>query len=212
MEFDAFDSVDIVVQQREHYIQGVRIRVDLALPIVNDMLYADECAAVQETVGLESWEDHVHRKMQWAIPDEGAWGEKNNYEIFVKGGADISSSNLRIPRGMLEFVAGMSGRVIEGIADDTGTRFLLLSSSPPLLLFPFFTPPTTSSHPRCAIRRAEVGATHVVITITGSNDGIRQATYIMSKIVKSNIHKLNLSASSLADHKPKLKKAGISQD
>ena len=40
--------MDIVVQQREHYIQGHRIRVDLALPIVNDMMYADECAAVQE--------------------------------------------------------------------------------------------------------------------------------------------------------------------
>ena len=24
------------------------------------------------------------RKLQYAIPDEGAWGEKNNYEIFVK--------------------------------------------------------------------------------------------------------------------------------
>ena len=62
VEFDAFDSVDIVVQQREHYIQGHRIRVDLALPIVNDMMYADECAAVQDTVaGMESWEDHVQR-------------------------------------------------------------------------------------------------------------------------------------------------------
>jgi len=188
VEFDAFDSVDIVVQQREHYIQGHRIRVDLALPIVNDMMYADECAAVQETVaGMESWEDHVQRKMKWAIPDEGAWGEKNNYEIFVKGGVDIVSSNLKIPRGMLEFVAGMSGRVIEGIADDTGTR--------------------------CAIRKAEVGASEVVITITGTRDGIKQATYIMSKIVKSNIHRLNLSATSLSDYKkPKQKKAGVSQE
>ena len=70
--------------------------------------------------------------MKWAIPDEGAWGEKNNYEIFVKGGVDIVSSNLKIPRGMLEFVAGMSGRVIEGIADDTGTRCF---SAPSCLLF-----------------------------------------------------------------------------
>ena len=49
VEFDAYDSVDIVVQQREHYIQGHRIRVDLALPIVNDLLYSDDCAAAQVT-------------------------------------------------------------------------------------------------------------------------------------------------------------------
>ena len=99
VEFDAYDSVDIVVQQREHYIQGHRIRVDLALPIVNDLLYSDDCAAAQVMFGLlllykmtfsfqdvvaESWEEHVQRKLQWAIPDEGAWGEANNYELFVK--------------------------------------------------------------------------------------------------------------------------------
>ena len=28
----------------------------------------------------------MNRKLQWAIPDEGAWGEANNYELFVKVG------------------------------------------------------------------------------------------------------------------------------
>jgi len=110
VEFDAYDSVDIVVQQREHYIQGHRIRVDLALPIVNDLLYSDDCAAAQDVVA-ESWEEHVQRKLQWAIPDEGAWGEANNYELFVKGGQDIISSVLKIPRGMLEYVVGMAEKV-----------------------------------------------------------------------------------------------------
>merc|ERR1719285_814327 len=140
VEFDAYDSVDIVVQQREHYIQGHRIRVDLALPIVNDLLYSDDCAAAQDVVA-ESWEEHVQRKLQWAIPDEGAWGEANNYELFVKGGQDIISSVLKIPRGMLEYVVGMAGKVAEGIADDTGTRI--------------------------GIKKAEVAANDVVITITG---------------------------------------------
>ena len=36
-------------------------------------------------------------------------GEKNNYEIFVKGGPDIASKNVKIPRGMLEYVAGKAG-------------------------------------------------------------------------------------------------------
>ena len=36
-------------------------------------------------------------------------GEKNNYEIFVKGGPNIASKNVKIPRGMLEYVAGKAG-------------------------------------------------------------------------------------------------------
>jgi len=186
VEFDAYDSVDIVVQQREHYIQGHRIRVDLALPIVNDMLYSDECAAAQD-VSVETWEEHVQRKLQYAIPDEGAWGESNNYEIFVKGGPDIVSSNIKIPRGMLEYVVGMAGKVIESIADDTGTRLM--------------------------IKKPELGAKDVIITITGRREGIKEATYIMAKIVKTNQHKLNLSSGALVKQKdktPKMKIAGIS--
>ena len=39
---------------------------------------------IGQDVVAESWEEHVQRKLQWAIPDEGAWGEANNYELFVK--------------------------------------------------------------------------------------------------------------------------------
>ena len=106
--------------------------------------------------------------MQYAIPDQGAWGEKNNYEIFVKGGPDIASKNVKIPRGMLEYVAGMAGKVIAGIADDTKTRIM--------------------------IKKPEMGAKEVIITITGKRDGINQATFIMANIVKSNMHRLNLSS------------------
>ena len=41
---------------------------------------------IDQDVVAESWEEHVQRKLQWAIPDEGAWGEANNYELFVKVG------------------------------------------------------------------------------------------------------------------------------
>jgi hypothetical protein len=52
----------------------------------------------------------------------------------------------------------------------------------------------------------------VRITLTGKRDGIKQATFIMSKIVKSNIHKLNLSSNTLTVRDKKIvkpKKAGL---
>ena len=72
--------------------------------------------------------------------------------------------------------------MIESIADDTGTRL--------------------------GIKKGEAGSRDVIITITGKREGIKQATFIMAKIVKSNIHKLNLSSSSL-DKTTKKKVAGI---
>ena len=102
----------------------------------------------------------------------GAWVERNNYEIFVQGGAHIASKNVKIPRGMLEYVAGMAGKVISGIADDTKTRIM--------------------------IKKPEMGSKEVMITITGDREGLQQATFIMANIVKTNMHKLNLSASASA--------------
>jgi len=163
VDFDDYDAVDIVVTQREHYITGHRVKVELALPLINDTLYDCPEAAATTT---ESWEEKVQRKLQYAIPDQGAWGESNNYEIFVKGGPDIVSSNVKIPRGMLEYVVGMAGKVIESIADDTQTRLM--------------------------IKKPELGSKDVFITITGKREGIKQAQYIMVNIVKSNMHKLNL--------------------
>ena len=58
----------------------------------------------------------------------------------------------------------------------------------------------------------QVAANDVVITITGKREGIKQATFIMSKIVKSNLHKLNTNSMSLSykDVKTaKPKKAGV---
>merc|ERR1711874_820924 len=92
---------------------------------------------------LETWEEKVQRKLQYAIPDQGAWGETNNYDIFVKGGADIVSSQVKIPRGMLEFVVGMAGKVIESIADDTQTRLM--------------------------IKKPEIGAKYIMANIVKSN-------------------------------------------
>ena len=55
----------------------------------------------------------------------------------------------------------------------------------------------------------------MVITITGKREGIKQATFIMSKIVKSNLHKLNQNSMSLSykdvkTAKPKI--AGVTVD
>ena len=41
-----------------------------------------------------SFVGQVQRKLQYAIPDQGAWGEAFNYEIFVQGGAEILSSQV----------------------------------------------------------------------------------------------------------------------
>ena len=170
VDFDDYDAVDMVMQQREHYISGHKVKVELALPLVNDTLY--DCPEAAEPTS-ETWEEHVQRKLQYAIPDQGAWGEKNNYEIFVKGSADVRSKNVKIPRGMLEYVAGMAGKVVSSIADDTQTRIM--------------------------IKKPDMGARDVMITITGKREGVEQATFIMANIVKSNMHRLNLASTAVPD-------------
>merc|ERR1712156_759200 len=80
IDFDDYDAVDIVVGQREHYIEGHRVRVELALPLLNDSLYEKDIVVPGET-----WLEKVQRKLQFAIPDHGAWGETiDNFQIFVK--------------------------------------------------------------------------------------------------------------------------------
>ena len=39
VDFDDYEAVDLVSSQREHFIEGHRMRVELALPMVNDSLY-----------------------------------------------------------------------------------------------------------------------------------------------------------------------------
>lgn len=161
IDFDDYDAVDIVVSQREHYIDGHRLRVELALPLINDSLYEKDVVIPGET-----WMEKVQRKLQYAVPDQGTWGETmNNYEIFVKGGADVKTVKFKIPRGMLEYTVGMAGKVVEEIANDTNTRIV--------------------------VKKPELGAKHVIFTITGKNKDVNSAQYILQQIVKSNLHKLH---------------------
>ena len=56
---------DIVVSQRDHYINGHRVNVELALPLINDSLYEQDIVVPNET-----WMEKVQRKLQFAIPDQ----------------------------------------------------------------------------------------------------------------------------------------------
>ena len=44
---------------------------------------------------------------------------------LVKNLWNILSIQVKIPRGMLEYVVGMAGKVIESIAEDTKTRLMI---------------------------------------------------------------------------------------
>ena len=161
IDFDDYDAVDLVVGQREHHIQGHRVRVELALPLVNDSLYEKDVVVPGET-----WMEKVQRKLQYAVPDQGLWGETmNNYEVFVQGGADVKTSQFRVPRGMLEYVVGMAGKVVEEIANDSSTRICL--------------------------KKPVSGAKHVVFSVTGKEHDVNTAQYIFQKIVKANMDKMN---------------------
>jgi RNA recognition motif-containing protein len=161
VDFDDYDAVDIVVSQREHYIEGHRVRVELALPLLNDSLYEKDIVIPGET-----WLEKVQRKLQFAIPDHGTWGETmDNFEIFVKGGPDVKTARFKMTRGMLEYAVGMAGKVVESIADDTNTRITVM--------------------------KPEKGAKTVKFTVTGKTKDVDAAQYIFQKIMKSNIHKLN---------------------
>lgn len=161
IDFDDYDAVDIVVSQREHYIEGHRVRVELALPLINDSLYEKDIVIPGET-----WLEKVQRKLQYAIPDQGIWGETmNTYEIFVKGGPEVKTTQFKIPRGMLEYTVGMAGKVVEEIANDTNTRI--------------------------TVHKPNMGARNIHFSVTGKASDVNAAQYIFQKIVKSNIHKLN---------------------
>ena len=68
VDFDDYDAVDMVITQREHYVCGHKVKVELALPLINDTLY--DCPDATE-VTSETWEEQVQRKLQYAIPDQG---------------------------------------------------------------------------------------------------------------------------------------------
>jgi len=161
IDFDDYDAVDIVVSQRDHYIAGHRVRVELALPMINDSLYEKDIVVPGET-----WMEKVQRKLQFAIPDQGTWGETmNTFEVFVQAGPEVKTVQFKIPRGMLEYTIGMGGKVVEEIANDTNTRI--------------------------TVDKPAMGAKHVKFSITGKKKDVHTAQYIFQQIVKSNIHKLN---------------------
>ena len=43
VDFDDYEAVDLVVSQREHFIEGHRMRVELALPMVNEIIFTPVC-------------------------------------------------------------------------------------------------------------------------------------------------------------------------
>jgi len=162
VDFDSYEAVDIVVSQKDHHIEGHRVRVELALPMLNDSLYEKDVVTPDET-----WQEKVERKLRYAVPDQGLWGETlNNYEIFVQGGSDVKTAQFKVPRGMLEYVVGMAGKVAEEIANDSHTRIQLF--------------------------RPRVGAKTVVFSVTGKKADVDTALFIFQKIVKHNMHKLNM--------------------
>jgi hypothetical protein len=116
----------------------------------------------------ESWLEKVQRKLAYAIPDHGTWGETvNNYEVFVQG-KDTTTVKFKLPREMLEWTVGMSGKVVEEIANDTNTKIVV--AKPPL------------------------GSKETIFSVTGRTEDVKAAQYIFQKIVKSNKHRLNTVA------------------
>ena len=99
----------------------------------------------------------------------------------------------------------------EGIADDTGTRIGIKKAEVILKMKDLLNQESRKWN-WIKVCFLQVAANDVVITITGKREGIKQATFIMSKIVKSNLHKLNQNSMSLSykDVKTaKPKKAGV---
>ena len=133
--------------------------MELALPQTNDSLYEQNIAIPNET-----WLEKVKRKLQFVIPDHGTWGETiDNFQVFVKG-TDVKTTKFKMARGMLEYTVGMSGKIVEEVANDTNTRITVL--------------------------KPMAGTKVVKFTITGITKDVDAAQYIFQKIVKSNIHKL----------------------
>ena len=131
------------------------------MPLLNDSMYEKDIVIPNET-----WQEKVNRKLQYAIPDSGSWGETmDNFDIFVKGGPDVKTTQFKIPRGMLEYTVGMAGKVVEEIANDTNVRI--------------------------TVEKAGMGAKNIVFSITGKTKDVNAAQFVFKEIVKSNLHKLN---------------------
>jgi hypothetical protein len=94
--------------------------------------------------------------LQYAIPDHGTWGETvNNYEVFVRG-EGIKTTKFKLPRAMLEWTVGMSGKVVEEIANDTNTKIVV--AKPPM------------------------GSKETIFSITGKASDVDAAQYIFQQV------------------------------
>ena len=62
------------MSQRDHYIQGHRVNVELALPMCNDSLYETDIVVPNET-----WLEKVQRKLSYAVPDQVGRLQYNQY-------------------------------------------------------------------------------------------------------------------------------------
>jgi len=163
VDFDDYDAVDIVVAQRDHYINGHRVNVELALPMINDSLYEKDVVAPTET-----WMEKVQRKLAFAIPDQGTWGETmNTFEVFVQAGPEVKAVQFKVPRPMLEYTIGMGGKVVNEVANDTNTRITVV--------------------------KPKAGDKNIVFSVTGKLKDVQEAQFIFKEIVKSNIHKSNMA-------------------
>jgi len=64
----------------------------------------------------------------------------------------------------MEYTIGMSGKVVEEIANDTNTKIV--------------------------VAKPAVGAKHAIFAVTGKVDDVNAAQYIFQQIVKSNMNKV----------------------
>ena len=55
VDFDDYDAVDIVVSQRDHFIEGHRVNVELALPLINDSLYEKDIVIPGKEIFLHGY-------------------------------------------------------------------------------------------------------------------------------------------------------------
>ena len=68
------------MSQRDHYIQGHRVNVELALPMCNDSLYETDIVVPNET-----WLEKVQRKLSYAVPDQvGRLQYKQNVQYNIR--------------------------------------------------------------------------------------------------------------------------------
>ena len=89
----------------------------------------------------------------------------NSCSVTVESGyMGIKTTKFKLPRAMLEWTVGMSGKVVQEIANDTNTKIVV--AKPPM------------------------GSKETIFSITGKVSDVDAAQYIFQQIVKANKHRL----------------------